>query len=267
MSDSTFRFKLDNNSIIDSAFQEKKYPFNWLPPQTIKWQGDMIPYKYFRGGVRYINIKSISKGIHTFEATYEADAGEWFEDYNEPMVRTFVYILKPTDKWKSFNNLNLKVFIPSRWDYSSNLELRDSLGVFVGNWKTLPERYFSISLTKPAFWGYFYTYSIQIFIYIGYILFVVGIIYMIYKIKLAEPFKSIIIALTSTFFSILNLIVILLIADTNYIILKYFLDNSISPIDDSGYPKNFIFIIFILFFGFIVFMFYLNSLFKKRTTS
>jgi hypothetical protein len=126
-------------------------PASWLPPDSIKFQNKHIPYVYTHEGLIRFRFDSLSPGQHTLEVDYDANASEWFQHGDLSVTRTFVYILRPTESWKSFENFHLEIFPPDDWEFTSNLDLKQKdRYTWSGDWAKLPADYLSIAIRKPS---------------------------------------------------------------------------------------------------------------------
>lgn len=141
-----------------------KIPQSWLPPDTVQWHNQLIPYNYTQ---RYsspwqpdmhdfvsFTIDSLPVGHHIIKVEYIAALSIWYNGDNLSDFRSLVYILKPEPQtWQSFNNLHLTIKIPEECDYYANLDLKESelknnVRFLEAHWDELPDRYLSIVLHK-----------------------------------------------------------------------------------------------------------------------
>lgn len=124
-------------------------PSNWNPPDSIPFLDRKIPFNYTFDGLISFTLDSITPGEHTLEVAYDADIAEWFEKKDFSVTRAFVYILKPSDGWREFKDLDLFVTIPEGWTHSSNLEFTSTTAANLeGHWNDLPAHHLSI-VFKP----------------------------------------------------------------------------------------------------------------------
>jgi hypothetical protein len=150
LTESRYRVDLDGRFVNGYLTPYDAIPSSWLPPDSIKWFDKQIPFLYTHEGLISFRIDSLAPGKHTLIVDYDADASEWFTKDDLSVTRTFVYILKPTDNWKSFEKFRVVIFHPDNWEFFSNLELeRVTPYSLSGSWATLPDRYLTIAIRKP----------------------------------------------------------------------------------------------------------------------
>ncbi len=151
LTESRYRVELDNTLINGYLSTFDTIPGHWLPPDSIPGYGEKIPYLYSRNGLISFRFDSLPAGQHILIVDYDADASQWYENEDLSVTNTFVYILKPTDKWKRFANFHLVAFYPAGWEFSSNLQLeRAGSNSLHGDWKALPGDYLTLAVRKPA---------------------------------------------------------------------------------------------------------------------
>jgi hypothetical protein len=137
-----FSVFVDNQSTQGYLKHFDSIPSTWRAPDTILYR---VPLEYYNEGLISFTIDSITAGEHTLEVEYKANAGEHFEHLFTSIERTFVYILKPYNGWKTFKNLTLSVQLPEGWHYDSNLELsKQSDNTYQGFWEELPAHHLAI---------------------------------------------------------------------------------------------------------------------------
>jgi hypothetical protein len=159
-----FRILLDGQAIQGSTLNLDSIPASWLAPDSIPALSGKIPYQYTSRGMVAFEIALLTAGMHELVIEYEANPGEWFTSTDLVTTRNLVYMLRPDDSWRRFENLHLKVMLPESWAYTSNLPLQqEAPGVFTAFWPELPATYVSFSLQKPQgsnlFWSYCYTWG------------------------------------------------------------------------------------------------------------
>jgi len=118
------------------------------PSDSVMFKSNKIPFHYTNEGLIAFSVNYITAGEHTLEISYEANVAEWYESDELSITRAFVYILKPYEGWKEFRNLNLILYMPSGWEYTSNLEMEshpNAPHVTSGFWEELPAHHLAIT--------------------------------------------------------------------------------------------------------------------------
>lgn len=235
LTESRYRVDLDGNFLNGYLTEYDTIPSNWLPPDSIVWLGNRIPYKYRHRGLISFRFDSLTQGEHTLIVDYDADASEWFEDGDLAMVRTFVYILKPTDNWKNFEKLHLVVFTPHDWELSSNLSLKkETSNAWTGDWKQLPDQYLTIAIRKPPANARVYSILFLAGTWCSFILLSIYWMHRVIKFRLQNNKGRIIQFLNSVIVSLLVSIFFFFIYFKNQDLMELWLDNQLNPLVTYG---------------------------------
>lgn len=146
LTESKYLVEIDDQFVNGYLKKFDTIPSIWFPPDSVLFQSKKIPFLYTHEGLISFVIDSLSAGEHTLSVSYEADISEWYEHDELSITRAFVYILKPYQGWKEFKNLNLNIFIPDGWDYSTNLEMEQhGSSAIHGFWEELPAHHLAIT--------------------------------------------------------------------------------------------------------------------------
>lgn len=235
LTESRYRVDLDGHFLNGYLTEYDTIPTNWLPPDSIVWLGDKIPYRYTHRGLISFRFDSLTQGEHILIVDYDAEASEWFEEGDLAMVRTFVYILKPTDNWKSFENFHLVVFTPHNWEFISNLNLkRETSNALTGDWVQLPDQYLSIAIRKPPDKARIYSIIFLVSAWTGFILLAGFWMIKVIKYRLQNNKGRIIQFLNSFLISIVVTVFFFFIYYKNQDFLKLWLENQLSPLVTYG---------------------------------
>ena len=230
LTESRYQVDLDGNFVNGHLTEYDTIPSNWLPPDSIVWLGNRIPYKYRHHGLISFQFDSLTAGEHTLTVDYDADASEWFEEGDLAMVRTFVYILKPTDNWKNFEKFHLVVFTPHNWEFSSNLNLKnETANAWTGDWSQLPEQYLTIAVRKPPANARIYSVLFLVGTWCGFILLTIYWMQRVIKFRLQNNKGRSIQFLNSIVVSLLVTIFSFFIYFKNQDLLELWLDNQLNP--------------------------------------
>ncbi len=151
LSGNTYRVELDGRIIAGRLREFDTIPTAWLPPDSIGGPDGKIPFGYTHEGLVDFRMDSIAAGTHTLRVAYEAKAGEWFEEDDLVVTRTFAYILKPSTGWKGFKSLQTHLKVPDGWAFTSNVAFTGGeSGEYRGDWAALPAHHLSVALRKSA---------------------------------------------------------------------------------------------------------------------
>ena len=235
LTESRYRVDLDGNFLNGYLTEYNTIPSTWLPPDSIIWLGNRIPYNYSHRGLISFRFDSLTQGEHTLIVDYDAEASEWFEDDDLSTVRTFVYILKPTDNWKSFENFHLVVFTPDNWEFSSNLNLkRATSNALSGDWSEIPDQYLSIAIRKPAANARIYSIIFLAGTWVSFIIIIGYWMARIIRYRLQNNKGRLIQFLNSFLVSILVSVFFFFIYFKNHDLLNLWLDNQLNPLVTHG---------------------------------
>lgn len=149
LTESRYKVTIDDRFVNGYLTEFKTIPSSWLPPDSVISLNGAIPYQYSTKGLIAFKLDSLTAGEHTLTVDYDAETSTWFTNKDFTQTHTFVYILRPTEDWQSFENLNLTVFIPDEWEFASNLKLEGHEHSYTGHWENLPARYLSVTIRKP----------------------------------------------------------------------------------------------------------------------
>lgn len=256
LTESRYRVDLDGNFLNGHLTELDTIPANWLPPDSIIWLGRSIPYKYRHRGLISFQFDSLTEGEHILTVEYDADASEWFEEGDLAMVRTFVYILKPTDNWKDFEKFHLVIFTPQNWELSSNLSLKNKTSnVWSGDWNQLPDQYLTIAIRKPPDKARIFSILFLAGTWGSFILFIIYWMQRVIKFRIHNNKGRIIQILNSVAVSLLVTIFFFFIYFKNQDLMAWLLDDQLNPLVTYGtgyyimtFPIVWIVAAFIVFF-------------------
>jgi hypothetical protein len=235
LTESRYRVDLDNNFVNGYLNKFDTIPHTWLPPDSITWQGRKIPYIYTQKGLISFRIDSLTPGLHTLTVDYDADASEWFDENDLSITRTFVYILKPTDNWKSFNNFHFVVFHPANWEFSSNLELKRATSYSLnGDWSKLPGNYITIAIRKPSVQARANSILFLTISWIGFISLSIFWMKKLAKYRILKNKKRVLQIINSLLISIIASIFFFFIYFENHNLLNKWLDHQLNPLRTYG---------------------------------
>lgn len=151
LTESRYLVKVDGKFKNGYLTPLNKIPSSWLPPDSIKWRSSKIPYLYSNEGLISFRIDSLPKGEHLLEVSYDACASSWFNNDDIGQCKELVYILRPSNEWNYFGSFDLKIYVPNKWEISSNLELSNYDDEFYYQYfESLPSDYLSIVVKKPV---------------------------------------------------------------------------------------------------------------------
>ncbi|MBX2956292.1 MAG: hypothetical protein KF846_09055 [Cyclobacteriaceae bacterium] len=235
LTESRYRVDLDGHFVNGYLTEYDTIPTNWLPPDSIVWLGDKIPYRYTHRGLISFRFDSLTQGEHILIVDYDAEASEWFEEGDLAMVRTFVYILKPTDNWRGFENFHLVVFTPDNWELSSNLTLKRATSYSLsGDWSQIPDKYLSIAIRKPPTNARIYSIIFLVGTWCSFIFLTIFWMHRVIKYRLQHGKGWIIQFLNSVIISLLVTIFFFFIYFKNQDLLELWLDNQLNPLVTYG---------------------------------
>lgn len=209
-------------------------PESWNPPDTLTFNKEKIPFIYTHKGLISFTIDSITKGRHIIRVSYDAMVAEWYDKNDLSITRSFVYILKPDNGWKDFENLNINLFIPDGWEYSSNLDFKSAYSSLRGSWEKLPAHSFTIVLRPKETWAKVLTI---LFIIITPIISIVILLFWMYVVAKFQIKKG-----KSFSIRIINNIIVGLIVSVLFFIIylnapdikNSLLDNHLNPLINYG---------------------------------
>lgn len=144
LSRADFSITLDDQPVHGDTVAVNGLPQEWLALHA----ADTDPYWqtfYDERTTRYIRfVIAIDSGAHVLNATYSANTARDIH-FGYAMHHRFAYALSPAKDWKAYNNLQLEVFLPEGWAYSSNLELDRNGDQLSGQWDQLPAQYLYVT--------------------------------------------------------------------------------------------------------------------------
>lgn len=235
LTESRYRVDLDGNFVNGNLTEYESIPSNWLPPDSITWLGGIIPFDYYHKGLISFRFDSLTQGEHNLTIDYDAEASEWFEDGDLSIVRTFVYILKPTNNWNSFKDFHLIVFTPENWEFSSNLNLkRASANALSGHWSQIPDQFVSIAIRKPPTKAKIYSILFLVITWTGFISITIYWMKKVIRFRLQKNKRRIIQFLNSVIISLLVTTFFFFIYFKNQDLLELWLDNQLNPLITYG---------------------------------
>ncbi len=259
-----FTLTLDKEKIklrtINKVSNFNLYPVNFIFKYAAK-KNSRIRSQVYRS---QIILNRITKGRHVLTISYRTKANE--NVHHEKLIKEWevLYLLKYAYKFKTFNNLNIKVLTPAGWKFTSNIKLNNKPGVFYADIKKPSKPFISIQL-RTNISGVFYRvlyYGISVVIFFGiFIMAVWGI----------ESRKKIL--FYSFIFSVVASVLSLILYIGELDVLKQILSNQINTNYGSGGWRilsifYFPFILLVAFitivmFNFIFFEIILKKLWKK----
>lgn len=256
LTESRYRVDLDGNFLNGYLTEFDTIPSNWLPPDSIVWLGNNIPYKYRHRGLISFQFDSLTQGQHILTVEYDADASEWFGEGDLAVVRTFVYILKPTDNWKDFEKFHLVIFTPQNWELSSNLTLEnETSNAWTGDWNQLPDEYLTIAIRKPPGKARIFSILFLVGTWCSFILLIIYWMQRVIKFRLKNNKRRIVQILNSVIVSFLVTIFFFFIYFKNQDLMELWLDDHLNPLITYGtvyyimtFPFVWIVAAFIIFF-------------------
>lgn len=256
LTESRYRVDLDGNFLNGYLTEFDTIPSNWLPPDSIVWLGDNIPYKYRHRGLISFQFDSLTQGQHVLTVEYDADASEWFGEGDLAVVRTFVYILKPTDNWKDFEKFHLVIFTPQNWELSSNLTLKnETSNAWTGDWNQLPDEYLTIAIRKPPGNARIFSILFLVGTWCSFILLIIYWMQRVIKFRIKNNKRRIVQILNSVIVSFLVTIFSFFIYFKNQDLMELWLDDHLNPLITYGtgyyimtFPFVWIVAAFIIFF-------------------
>lgn len=264
LTESRYRVDLDGNFVNGYLTEYDSIPPNWLPPDSITWLGGRIPFDYYHKGLISFRFDSLTQGEHILTVDYDAEASEWFEDGDLSMVRTFVYILKPTENWNSFKDFHLVVFTPENWGFSSNLNLtRATSSALSGHWNQLPDKFVSIAIRKSPTKAKLYSIIFLASTWIGFVTLAGYWMTRVIRYRLQNNKRRIIQILNSLLISILLTVFFFFVYFKNHELLKLWLDNHLSPL--VTYGKGYLIMAFPVFWVMAaIIVFLVDNILTKR---
>jgi hypothetical protein len=149
LSDEKFSILLDGQQVDGDTTKLEHVPEHWSMNRFISARGHYKVYEDDASMQRWYSDDlsdyilftiALDSGQHTLQVAYEVQVPA--EYYHTVTAHAFSYILSPALDWKSYSDLNLKIYIPEDWEYSSNLPLTAADGALTGHWKELPHDYF-----------------------------------------------------------------------------------------------------------------------------
>lgn len=235
LTESRYRVELDGAFVNGYLTRFDSLPPAWLPPDSIRWANRMIPYLYESEGLIRFRFDRLTPGQHTLIVDYDAQTSEWFDPEEPTVIQTFVYILKPTDQWKRFENFHLTVFTPDNWEFSCNLALEKvRSSAFSGNWKKLPASYLTMALRKPPYPATLYSVLFLGGSWVGYLLMVVLWMNQVAKLRIQGRIKPILKLLNTLGLTLLTSVFFFVIYFTNQNLAAYWLDHQANPFSTYG---------------------------------
>jgi hypothetical protein len=249
LTESRYRVNIDGEFTNGQLLPFDTIPHSWLPPDSILWNNKLIPYKYTYEGLISFRIDSLSVGEHTLEVSYDAEASSWFESEDLAQFRTLVYILRPSDTWENFGSININIFIPESWDFSSNLTFdRHDPHALHGYWKKLPADFLSIAIHKPTTKANIISLLFQVISWTILVILLIWWLSKVAKSTIAKKSKRIIHVTHCFFISLIISIAFYVIYFYKYDLLKLMLDDNLNPMvtygkeyDIFGFPLVWIF--------------------------
>jgi len=255
MEKSRYRISIDNKFIKGRLLPFDTIPSGWLPPDSITWNNRNIPYKYTYKGLLPFRLDTLSAGEHLLEVSYDADASSWFEEDDLAQYRALVYILRPSDSWKNFGSIDINIFIPASWDFSSNLHF-NRLQPFAlhGHWNSLPAAFFSMTIHKPTKNAKIVSTLFQVICWMVIALLLFWWLPKVARGKIAEREKRILKMIYYGFVSFIISAAFFVIGSYKFDVLALMLDNDLNPmvIYGKGYSIFLFPFIWILSFSMVV---------------
>ena len=121
----------------------------WAPPKSTPGLDSEKPLGFNTGGGKPVLFDvEIPEGMSVLSVSYEEDPAYLFS--RPAMYRQFAYILSPAKAWAGFNDLNVRLLIPSGWDAKTNLSLVQDGDALVGQFDSLPDDSIAVTLRPPV---------------------------------------------------------------------------------------------------------------------